>query len=67
VRRETEPYREMTPEQRLALGAAASRSVLSIALGSAERAAILAYRDPLPASSEQALERLRAEYRRRRG
>jgi len=63
VRREAEPYRDMSPEERLALGAAASRSALAVALSTNDRETVLSYRSPLPTSTERALERLRAEYR----
>jgi hypothetical protein len=63
VRREAEPYRHMTPAERLALGARASRSALAVVMQSPHRHTALTYRDPLPATSQQALARLRAEYR----
>lgn len=67
VREEVEPYRTLTPAQRLALGAAASRSAAAVVLSSPDRDRVLSYRDPLPPSAEQALERLRREHRARRG
>jgi hypothetical protein len=66
VRREAEPYRHMTPEERLALGAAAARAALEVTLAGPRAAEVLAYRDPLPASSVEALARLRAEHRAKR-
>jgi hypothetical protein len=63
VRREAEPYRHMTPAQRLALGARASRSALAVVMQSPHRDVALTYRDPLPITSQQAMARLRAEYR----
>ena len=63
VRREAAPYREMTPERRLALGAAASRSAMRIALATAGPAVVFGYRDPLPESSQRVLESLRARWR----
>lgn len=63
VRREAAPYRDMTPERRLALGAMASRSALRLALATTNRAIVLDYRDPLPESSSRAFERLRARLR----
>jgi hypothetical protein len=63
VRREAAPYRTMSPERRLALGAVAARSVMKLAFLAADRDTVLGYRDPLPESSRRALERLRARRR----
>jgi hypothetical protein len=59
VRREVEPYRDMTPARRLALAAAVPRSALAVALA-AQGSSVLEYRDPLPESTIRALKRLRA-------
>lgn len=53
VLREAAPYREMTPERRLAIGAAASRSALRLALATTDRVVVLGYQDPLPELVEQ--------------
>lgn len=63
VRREAAPYREMTPERRLALGAAACKSAMRLALATTGPAIVFGYRDPLPEPSRRALERLRARWR----
>jgi len=63
VCREAAPYRDMSPDRRLALGAAASRSAMKVALATSDRATVLGYRDPLPKSSRRALERLRTRSR----
>jgi hypothetical protein len=43
----------MTPERRLAIGAAASRSALRLALATTDRVVVLGYQDPLPELVEQ--------------
>ncbi len=48
VEREAQPYRAMTPEQRLALGAANSRAAMTVALANAGRDTVFGHRDPLP-------------------
>jgi len=63
VRREAAAYRDMSPEQRLAMGAAVCRSALSVALTMNDAATVLSYRAPLPETSRRALARLRARYR----
>jgi len=61
--------RRMTPEERSELHRALCRSAMAwvLALPEDQRQKVLEYRDPLPASSEAALKRLRAEYAARRG
>ncbi|MFZ5476734.1 MAG: hypothetical protein ACOZNI_08165 [Myxococcota bacterium] len=60
VRREAEAYREMTVEEHARLRAAAcAMAARQIALR-ADAARVLAWEDPLPASSIEALRRLRA-------
>lgn len=66
VMQESEPYRQMTPEQRshhLALACSAAASQL---VSRADRDRALQYLDPLPESTVRALERLRREYRAKR-
>lgn len=63
VRREAAPYRDMSPERRLALGAVAARSVMNVAFIATDRDTVLGYRDPLPESSRRALDLLRARWR----
>jgi hypothetical protein len=67
VREEAAPYRALSASERLALGAAASRSTLEVVRTSTHGQRALSYRDPLPNSTLRALERLRAEYRAKRG
>lgn len=66
VRIEAEPYREMTPEQRGSLLAAACRAAARMLRSRDDAEAVLAHEDPLPESSRRALERLRREARQRR-
>ena len=66
VRSEAEPYRDLTPEQRGALLAAACRAAARLLRARDDAAAVLAHRDPLPESTIRALERLRREVRERR-
>ncbi len=61
VRREAEPYRDMTAEQRAGLLAAACRAMARMLALRADRDRVLAHEDPLPPSSVQALRRLRRE------
>ena len=66
VRAEAEPYREMTPEQRGALMAAACRAAARMLRSREDAEAALTYEDPLPESTVLALARLRREARQRR-
>ena len=61
--------RQMTPTERWKLQRALCRSAMEgvLALPEDQRQKVLEYRDPLPASSEAALKRLRADYAARRG
>ena len=61
VRREAEPYRHMTPEQRAELLAAACRGMARLLRIRDDRDRVLAHTDPLPESTIRALERLRRE------
>jgi hypothetical protein len=63
VRREAEPYVNMTPEERLIDLRAACRAAARILRSRADADVALAYVDPLPASSEALLARLRDEAR----
>ncbi len=64
VEREAVAYRALSPDERWRLVAAACRGAARQLATRADRARLLAYRDPLPASSIAALERLRTAYRR---
>ncbi|MFO8072413.1 MAG: hypothetical protein R6V85_11115 [Polyangia bacterium] len=66
VRAEAASYREMSPEQRLVLLAAACRAAARMLRSRPDAEDMLSHRDPLPRSSQKALERLRREARRRR-
>ena len=66
VRREAEPYRRMSHEQRMRHLSMVCRDAWRLAISRPERDAVLAYRDPLPESSVAALARLRALARRER-
>jgi hypothetical protein len=66
VRAEAAPYREMSPERRLVLLAAACRAAARMLRSRPDAEDVLSHRDPLPRSSQKALERLRREARRRR-
>jgi hypothetical protein len=63
VRDEAAPYREMTPERRRQALHSACRAAVHQLASRADRERILAYRDPLPASSVAALRRLREQTR----
>lgn len=60
VAREAEPYVGLAPEERAAFMVDLCRTAMSIARGRPDSARVFAYRDRLPASTERALERLRA-------
>jgi hypothetical protein len=59
VRREAEPYRELTPEQGLAILDSLCQDAMHLLASRADREKVLEYRDRLPLSSQQALRRLR--------
>jgi hypothetical protein len=59
VRAEAAPYRDMTPERRAVLLAAACRASAKMLRARVDGARVAEYRDPLPESSKVALERLR--------
>jgi len=60
VAREAEPYVALDPDERARLLVKLCRTAMSIARGRPDSATVFAYRDRTPASTEQALERLRA-------
>jgi hypothetical protein len=60
VAREAAPYRGLTPEARWRATAAACRAAARQLAHRSDRERILAFRDPLPESSVEALRRLRA-------
>jgi hypothetical protein len=66
VAREAAPYRGLTPEQRLRDTAIACRGAARQLAARSDRQRVLDYRDPLPASSVAALQRLRMAYRSQR-
>ena len=66
VAREAAPYRGLSPDERWRLLAAACRGAARQLRNRSDRERILAYRDPLPASSVAILRRLREENRTRR-
>lgn len=53
------PYRDMTPEERVAITAAVCRSAAAMLALHADRQRILDLQDPLPESTLAALRRLR--------
>ena len=57
--REAEPYVDLTPEERAACLVQVCRTAMSIARSRPDSAKVLAFRDRLPASTEQALAVLR--------
>jgi hypothetical protein len=59
VAREAEPYVALSPDERAELVVKLCRIAVSIASGRTDAARVFAYRDPLPVSTELALERLR--------
>jgi hypothetical protein len=61
VRREAAPYRELAPEARAALMAAACRAAARLLASRVDRGRVLAYRDPLPESTRRAVVRLREQ------
>lgn len=63
VREEAVPYGAMTPEERGAIGARLCRGGARMLASRADRERAMAWRDPLPLSTQRALERLRAESR----
>lgn len=63
VLREVAPYRAMTPRERLELLRAACASALPLLALNKNRERVLAWRDPLPASTQRALARLREQLR----
>ena len=64
VEREAEPYRHMSPQQRLRLLAAACRGAARLLRLRHDQESVLQQQDPLPESSLRALERLRREHSR---
>lgn len=62
LREEAAPYIALTPEQRVSLLAAACRAGMRLLRARSDAASILEHSDPLPASSEQALARLRSQH-----
>lgn len=66
VEREASPYRGLSSEERWGLMVAACRGAARQIRNRSDRERILAYRDPLPASSAAILRRLREENRTRR-
>ncbi len=67
VRQEVSPYRHATMAQRWDATRRCCRAAISMLRFNRDQARALAYRDPLPASSVAALERLRAARRRPAG
>jgi hypothetical protein len=63
VEHEAAPYRRLSVEERARLTAMACRGAARQLRGRPDRERLLAYRDPLPESTTQALARLRARYR----
>lgn len=61
VRREAEPFRDMDPEERILLVAAACRAMARLLALRDDRDQVLMHEDPLPASTVQALRRLRRQ------
>jgi len=59
IEREAEPYRRMTPEQRLDILDSLCRDAVDILSSRADQDRVRQYRDPLPESSVRALQRLR--------
>lgn len=59
VRREAEPYRDLTVEQRLDLVRRACADAMLLLAMRPDRQAALDHEDPLPESTRQALARLR--------
>ncbi len=59
VREECADYRDMTLEQRGQVLSSVCRTVVSLALGRADRDVVFGWRDKLPASTVAALERPR--------
>jgi hypothetical protein len=62
IREEAAPYIALSPEERAALLAAACRAGARLLRARPDAAGILERTDPLPASSEQALARLRSSH-----
>jgi hypothetical protein len=67
VRREAHRYRGLSPAERARLTAMACRAAARQMQAREDRDRLLAHRDALPASSAQALARLRAEHRKSAG
>ena len=67
VRREALPYRELSFEERARHTAMACRGAARQLAARADRERLLAYRDPLPESTVQALARLQSQRRERGG
>jgi hypothetical protein len=63
VEREAAPYRGLSNEERVRVLKAACRSAARQLRARPDRERLLAYRDPLPASTIALLRRLRAAYR----
>lgn len=61
VRREAEPYRNLTPEGRLAILDSLCQDAMDILASRPDRETVLKYRDRLPQSSLAALRRLRVK------
>lgn len=59
VRREAQPYRDLTVEQRLALVRRACADAMLLLAMRPDRERALEYPDPLPESTKRALARLR--------
>lgn len=59
VAREAGPYVKLAPNERAQFLAPLCRTAMLIALGRPDSARVLSFRDRLPASTEQALARLR--------
>jgi hypothetical protein len=60
VAREAAPYVGLEPDERAKLLVKLCRTAMSIARGRPDSATVFAFRDRIPVSTEQALERLRA-------
>lgn len=65
LREEAAPYIGLTPEQRAPMLRAACRAGARLLRARSDADPVLAYVEPLPASTEQALARLRASKRER--
>ncbi len=63
IREEVAPYSDLSPSERARLVGIACRTAMAQLHGRPDREAILRASDPIPTSSRQHLQRLRAEYR----